>query len=69
VKAATAEPESLADFGPDNVSSGYNIRVFFSFKLDVFLDGSKVEIDTSKRSKRYIRPTDAGFGRTGEGLG
>lgn len=68
VKAATAEPESLADFGPDNVSSGYNIRVFFSCKIDVFLDGSKVEIDTSKRSKSYIRPTDAALEELGKDL-
>jgi hypothetical protein len=68
VKAATAEPESVADWGPDNGFSGYNFRVFFSFKLDVFLDGSKVEIDTSKRSKRYIRPTDAALEEQGKDL-
>jgi hypothetical protein len=67
VEAATAEPESFADWGTDDFS-GYNFTVFFSFKLDVFLDGSKVEIDTSKRSKSYIRPTDAALEELGKGL-
>lgn len=51
-----------------NSFGGHNFNIFCSCKLDVFLDASKVEFDTSKRIKGHIRPTDAALEEVGHGL-